>query len=181
MNLFAANLKRLREKAGLTRQQMADVLHITANGYGLYETGRSEPKLDALVEIASTLRVSTDELLGYDESYFGDGNDKEETDKRENLVKITRKIGTDQCLLQSIKETAELTAALAKLLRKHMLINPTPKTMVDCEKAVYEEVADVKNALTAAGIRLNDRLVKEIESQKVDRWYKRVFGVEADV
>lgn len=66
MSIFSDNLRKQRERAGLTRQQMADVLHITANGYGLYETGRSEPKLDALVEIASTLRVSTDELLGYD-------------------------------------------------------------------------------------------------------------------
>lgn len=39
---------------------------MTANGYGLYETGRSEPKLEVLNKIADVLGVSTDELLGRD-------------------------------------------------------------------------------------------------------------------
>lgn len=61
---FNENLKRYREKAGLTRQDIAEKIHMTANGYGLYETGRSEPKLDTLKQIADVLNVSTDVLLG---------------------------------------------------------------------------------------------------------------------
>lgn len=61
---FNENLKKYREAAGLSRQDIAEKIHMTANGYGLYETGRSEPKLDTLKQIADVLNVSTDVLLG---------------------------------------------------------------------------------------------------------------------
>ena len=62
---FNENLKKYREAAGLSRQDIADKIHMTANGYGLYETGRSEPKLDTLVKIAAALHVSLEDLLDY--------------------------------------------------------------------------------------------------------------------
>lgn len=61
---FSENLRRYREKSGLSRKDIAEKIHMTANGYGLYETGRSEPKLEVLNKIADVLGVSTDDLLG---------------------------------------------------------------------------------------------------------------------
>lgn len=61
---FKENLKAYRERAGLSRQDVAEKIHITANGYGLYETGRTEPKLDTLVKLAEVLGITTDMLLG---------------------------------------------------------------------------------------------------------------------
>lgn len=63
---FSENLRRYREKSGLSRKDIAEKIHMTANGYGLYETGRSEPKLEVLNKIADVLGVSTDDLLGRD-------------------------------------------------------------------------------------------------------------------
>lgn len=63
---FSENLRRYREKSGLSRKDIAAKIHMTANGYGLYETGRSEPKLEVLNKIADVLGVSTDDLLGRD-------------------------------------------------------------------------------------------------------------------
>lgn len=63
---FSENLRRYREKSGLSRKDIAEKIHMTANGYGLYETGRSEPKLEVLNKIADVLGVSIDDLLGRD-------------------------------------------------------------------------------------------------------------------
>lgn len=61
---FCENLKRCREQEGLTRKDIAEKIPMTANGYGLYETGRSEPSLEVLCKIARILRTSIDSLLG---------------------------------------------------------------------------------------------------------------------
>lgn len=62
--LFAQRLKFYRERANITRSEMAKHLNITTTAYGAYELGNREPKLSALCDIADILDVSTDELLG---------------------------------------------------------------------------------------------------------------------
>lgn len=65
MSIFSENLKAGRERAGLSRQDMADTLEISVSAYGNYETGYRAPKLEMLPVIAKKLSTSIDELLGY--------------------------------------------------------------------------------------------------------------------
>ena len=65
MNIFARNLKELREKSDISRAEMADLLGITTAAYSFYETAKRQPGLDNLCKIAAALHVTTDELLGY--------------------------------------------------------------------------------------------------------------------
>lgn len=104
-----------------------------------------------------------------------------ETELEEKIDRIGDEIGIEQALGQAAEEAAELSAALSKYRRKIEHVNKSPKTLKDCFDSVHEEMADVKVALLAAGFFFNHPYVKQIEKQKVDRWYKRVFGVEADV
>ena len=62
---FGNNLKKLREKCGLSRKDMAEALGMSQNAYGFYETGNREPNFTRLVKIAAALHVTTDELLVY--------------------------------------------------------------------------------------------------------------------
>lgn len=62
---FSVNLRKYREKIGLSRKDIAAILNISIQAYGHYENGEREPKLDTLVKIAAALHVSVDELLGY--------------------------------------------------------------------------------------------------------------------
>lgn len=62
---FSVNLRKYREKIGLSRKDIAAILNISIQAYGHYENGEREPKLDTLVKIAAVLHVSVDELLGY--------------------------------------------------------------------------------------------------------------------
>lgn len=63
---FAAQLVRLRKQRGWTQQHLADALGLNLTQIKRYETGASQPSLEALKKIALTLSVSLDELV------FGD-------------------------------------------------------------------------------------------------------------
>lgn len=64
VEIFAANLRRLRVEAGLTQQQLADragPLHRTE--ISLLEHAGREPRLRTIVVLARALGVGVDELL----------------------------------------------------------------------------------------------------------------------
>lgn len=63
---FAANLKRLREKNGLSMQKLGAAIGTTGVSLGYYERGEREPALGVLVKIALYFGVSIDELVGLD-------------------------------------------------------------------------------------------------------------------
>lgn len=65
MTTFAENLRIYREAMKLSRKEIAALLSISIQAYGHYENGEREPKLEMLVKIATLLRVSVDDLLGY--------------------------------------------------------------------------------------------------------------------
>ena len=70
MTPFNTNLRATREKAGMTRQELADSIGISVSALGQYEQGRREPDLQKLVTIAAALHVSVDDLLGYHVNAF---------------------------------------------------------------------------------------------------------------
>ena len=63
--MFAERLQRARMAAGLTQQDVADLLGIRRGTYASYEAGRhSEPNQQTLRRLADITGVSTDYLLG---------------------------------------------------------------------------------------------------------------------
>lgn len=63
--IFATRLKEARLKANLSRQDLADILNITANSYGLYENGgRSTPSFISIIKLSRVLNVKVDWLMG---------------------------------------------------------------------------------------------------------------------
>lgn len=60
---FKDNLKRLREKAGLTQAQAAAAAGVAFRSYQNWEAGVREPRLDALKALAEAFRVPADDLL----------------------------------------------------------------------------------------------------------------------
>lgn len=61
--MFGENLKKYREKAGLSRSQMAEKLGMTSPAYGFYELNKRNPNGEMLVKISKVLNVSIDVLL----------------------------------------------------------------------------------------------------------------------
>lgn len=65
-------LKMLRESKGLSQREMASKLGFAQTTYSQYELGKREPDFSTLIKIADFFGVSTDHLLGRDESKYSD-------------------------------------------------------------------------------------------------------------
>ena len=61
-------LKELRNAKGITQTDLAKHLGISTSAIGMYEQGRREPDNSTLVKIANFFHVSTDYLLGNDDT-----------------------------------------------------------------------------------------------------------------
>ena len=65
-NSFGANLKALRKKAGLTQEELAFRVGLTARTIVRWETNNSVPDLDDIKRLAEALHVSEQQLLSPD-------------------------------------------------------------------------------------------------------------------
>ena len=64
MIIFKERLKELRTKKKMLQRDVAKYLDVTVRTYQYYESGELEPSLEKLVKIADLFEVSTDFLLG---------------------------------------------------------------------------------------------------------------------
>lgn len=70
---IGARIKIARERAGYTQEDLAAELDMSPTHISVLERGVKAPKLETLVRIANTLRVSTDMLLQDVATYSSDG------------------------------------------------------------------------------------------------------------
>lgn len=63
---FHEEMKLARLKAGLTQQQVADIMGITKSTYCGYETAKRQPDPQRIKQISKALNVSADKLLNLD-------------------------------------------------------------------------------------------------------------------
>ena len=63
---FNERLKALREKSGMTQEQLAKESGVSARMIQRYESGSYRPRLGGAEQIAKALNVTTDQLLGTD-------------------------------------------------------------------------------------------------------------------
>ena len=61
---FAERLKEERKKAGLSQKEFAEKLGLNARTYASYERGERDISTSLLLNICTTLNISSDELLG---------------------------------------------------------------------------------------------------------------------
>ena len=61
---LAKRLQIARINSELSRQQVAELIGVSASTIGLYESENRQPSLTALMKLASTYKVTTDYLLG---------------------------------------------------------------------------------------------------------------------
>lgn len=77
-------LKELRLQAGLTQQQLGDLIHVTKVSICGYEKGDRVPSLDTLLDLANALKVDLNTLVGYDKYIVSD-------DDREYGMNVSKK------------------------------------------------------------------------------------------
>lgn len=63
MSKFSENLKSFREKNNLTQKELADKLNVNRVSYARWENGSREPNMETIKKIATTLKISVNDLL----------------------------------------------------------------------------------------------------------------------
>lgn len=63
MESFGGRLKKYREKAGKSQQELAEALNITRSGYQMIENGRNGKKFSYLPGLAKALNCTIDDLF----------------------------------------------------------------------------------------------------------------------
>lgn len=66
------NLLKLRNKKGVSQEEVAAVLGVSRQAFSRYEKGEREMGYDSLVQLARYFDVSVDYLLGNSEYYYPD-------------------------------------------------------------------------------------------------------------
>lgn len=79
---FKDKLKELRKNAKITQEQLANIIGVERSSVGKYESSSTIPSNDTLCKIAEYFHVSTDYLLGKEESH---------TEKISNIYPIKKK------------------------------------------------------------------------------------------
>ena len=64
MVLVGKRIKLARELAGLTQEQLAEIIGVSRTAVVRWERGETDPTLDHLIEMTMVLKVSADFLLG---------------------------------------------------------------------------------------------------------------------
>lgn len=77
---------------------------------------------------------------------------------------------------QIAEEAAEMAAAAAKYARKLRGENPTPKSLIDCRRALIEEFTDCYTACKSAEIKVDYGIMRK----KLQRWKDRLTGSETE-
>lgn len=58
-------LKNIRKEAGIKQKDVAAHMQVSQGNVSDWESGRAQPSIEAIIELARYLNVSTDDLLGY--------------------------------------------------------------------------------------------------------------------
>lgn len=67
MKIFGDRLRELREKSGMTQQQLAERIWVSKAAISNYELYERNPSPEILIKLAKVFHVSTDYLLGIEE------------------------------------------------------------------------------------------------------------------
>jgi DNA-binding XRE family transcriptional regulator len=63
LNIFATNMRRIRQSQGLTMQQLSDLMGVEYVQVANMELGKRDPTLSMFLHVANSLKVSVHELL----------------------------------------------------------------------------------------------------------------------
>ncbi|MCM1363587.1 MAG: helix-turn-helix transcriptional regulator [Faecalibacterium sp.] len=78
---YYEKLKEERKKRGYTQEEIAQELGITQQQYYLYEKGKRQLPIELLIKICNFYRISSDEILGIDNSLKAIQNECKENKK----------------------------------------------------------------------------------------------------
>ena len=71
MNQVKTTIKQLRQEKGINQEQLAEQLHVTRQAVSNWETGKTQPDIETLTQIAEYFDVSVEKLIyGKEKSHW---------------------------------------------------------------------------------------------------------------
>lgn len=137
---LAENIKALRKKKGMTQEELAENLHISAQAVSKWETGQSCPDVDMLPKLAIIFDTSLDNLFDFDHR------------------KIEAEV--DALVTESVplrKEPAKAEAFYREALRKY----PGNEVLLNCLLMVIDEER------TDERIRIAEQLIEATKDDTI--------------
>lgn len=61
---FAENLKNERLKRNLSQKEVSEIIHISQQQISKYESGKLQPSIEMLIQLANFYDISIDKLVG---------------------------------------------------------------------------------------------------------------------
>ena len=77
MNKLNHTLKKLRQDKGMNQNQLAEQLHVTRQAISNWETGKTQPDIETLMQLADFFEVSVEQLI-YGLDYKKDSQESKE-------------------------------------------------------------------------------------------------------
>ncbi len=111
MYVFGKRLKEIRKKAHITQQQLGDMVGVTKVSICCYENGTRTPTLETLIDLADSLNVHLNYLLGIDALAI-DEDDKNNTlnvakDEMELIKELRKHIKLYEKMMDDPKRTMD--------------------------------------------------------------------------
>ena len=148
---FGQRFQRLRKSAGLTQEEVATKLNITAQAVSKWENDISAPDISALTELSDILNVSLNELLGKEsEVTILSPDQRKDISKMFFRIKVLSargdKVNVNIPLLLA-KVFLESGAELPKVQGRDVLSNVDFKQVFELvEKGVIGKIMEVQSA-----------------------------------
>lgn len=88
---FKDSLREARKAAGLTQEQVAEMMNITKSTYCGYETGKRQPDVAKIKQISNILGIPADKLL-----QTGHASDISRDQKEDELVQMFKSLTSEE-------------------------------------------------------------------------------------
>ncbi len=157
MSAFGTNIKKIRKLKSLSQKDFADLFGLKRGTLGAYEEGRSEPKIDTIINIANYFSIPIDNLI------------KREL-KINELLKFNTDLTTDESKLRkSFPRTPLITKAnqedYIKYHQKESFIKNMPyiEWPLENEDKTYRffEISDLEMSNSQGGLYPKDVVLLE--------------------
>ena len=79
MNIVSNSIKKLREERGMTQDELAEKLNVTRQAVSNWETGKTQPDIETLTQLAEIFDVSVERLI------YG-------SERKERIINVSRDV-----------------------------------------------------------------------------------------
>lgn len=91
--IISENIKRIRKERGITQKKLGELCGIAEPNIRKYENGKQIPRVETIEKIASALRVTPFDLMGFDYWDQKNPNAEREYSAHEGILKYLESLG----------------------------------------------------------------------------------------